>query len=263
MGSCRTDKRLKGPKAHANIINQQTSDGIWTHYRPLKCLSTENMPVYQYGSTRQSQHLLNTLRSEQNCWHLERIVHLFGSTVTDFTDTYMNRQALLCMQMCNKFEKKYAQFQSVYSSWYSSMWCTCIFHRIIELQWRYNGRNRISNYRRLDCLLNRLFWSKKASKLCVTGLCEGNPPVTGGFPSQRASNAKNVFIWLRHVNSLRRIITDPVYSIQWLFRVQLLLLQSETSHFLSEYNTRNQWYVSYFGKSMAFFSRYAIQQSYV
>ena len=33
------------------------------------------------------------------------------------------------------------------------------------------------------------------SKLRVTGLCEGNPPVTGGFPSQTASNAENVSIW--------------------------------------------------------------------
>ena len=39
---------------------------------------------------------------------------------------------------------------------------------------------------------------KKTSKLCVTGLYEGNPPVTGGFPSQRASNMKNVSIWRHH-----------------------------------------------------------------
>ena len=31
-----------------------------------------------------------------------------------------------------------------------------------------------------------------------TGLCEGNPPMTGGFPSQRASIMKNVSIWWRH-----------------------------------------------------------------
>ena len=43
---------------------------------------------------------------------------------------------------------------------------------------------------------------KKASKLSVTGLCEGNSPVTGEFPSQRASNAENVSIWWRqHENS--------------------------------------------------------------
>ena len=42
-------------------------------------------------------------------------------------------------------------------------------------------------------LLNQLFnrRSKKTPKLRVTGLCEGNPPVTGGFPPQWASNADN------------------------------------------------------------------------
>ena len=32
--------------------------------------------------------------------------------------------------------------------------------------------------------------SKTISKLCVTGPCDWNPPVTSGFPSQRASNGK-------------------------------------------------------------------------
>ena len=40
--------------------------------------------------------------------------------------------------------------------------------------------------------------SKKTSKLCVTGLCEGNSPVTGEFPTQKASNAENISIWWRH-----------------------------------------------------------------
>ena len=48
------------------------------------------------------------------------------------------------------------------------------------------------------CLLNRLFRSKKTSKLRFTGLCDGNSPVTGEFPAQRASNAENVSIWWRH-----------------------------------------------------------------
>ena len=63
----------------------------------------------------------------------------------------------------------------------------------------------ISNYRRLDGLLNRLFRcrSKKTSKLCVTGLSKGNSPVTGEFPSQRASNTENVSIWWRHHVRLR------------------------------------------------------------
>ena len=47
---------------------------------------------------------------------------------------------------------------------------------------------------------NRLFRyiSKKISKLCVTGLCEGNSSVTGEFPTQRASDAENESIWWRH-----------------------------------------------------------------
>ena len=31
---------------------------------------------------------------------------------------------------------------------------------------------------------------RKKSKLCVTGLCVGNSPVTGDFPAQMASNAE-------------------------------------------------------------------------
>ena len=50
------------------------------------------------------------------------------------------------------------------------------------------------------CLLNCFFRrrSEKTSKLHVTGLCEGNSPVTGQFPTQRASNAENASIWWRH-----------------------------------------------------------------
>ena len=45
--------------------------------------------------------------------------------------------------------------------------------------------------------------SKKTSKFRVTGRCQGNSPVTGEFPAQRASNAENVSIWWRnHVKSL-------------------------------------------------------------
>ena len=43
---------------------------------------------------------------------------------------------------------------------------------------------------------------KKTSKFRATGLCEGNPPVTGRFPSQRASNVENMSICWRHHGSL-------------------------------------------------------------
>ena len=46
-------------------------------------------------------------------------------------------------------------------------------------------------------IVYRLFWrrSKKTSKLLITGLCVGNSPVTGEFPTQMASNVENVSIW--------------------------------------------------------------------
>ena len=73
---------------------------------------------------------------------------------------------------------------------------------------RYNERDGVPNHQPLDCLLNHLFRrrSKKTSKLRVTGLCAGNSPVTGEFPTQRASNAENVSIWWRHhVDSFDRL----------------------------------------------------------
>ena len=66
------------------------------------------------------------------------------------------------------------------------------------------------------------FWfrrrSKKTSKLHVTGLCEGNSPVTGEFPAQRASNTENVSIWCRHHESLLIIWTPGLSYVdlsQW------------------------------------------------
>ena len=68
------------------------------------------------------------------------------------------------------------------------------------LCWRYNERHGVWNHQPPDCKLSRLFRraSKKTSKLRVTGLCEGNTPVTGGFPSQRTTNVS--IRWRHHEN---------------------------------------------------------------
>ena len=70
----------------------------------------------------------------------------------------------------------------------------------ISFKWRHKGCDSASNHRPHDCLLNRLFQriSVKTSKLRVIGLCAGNSPGTGEFPTQMASNAENVSIWWRH-----------------------------------------------------------------
>ena len=69
-----------------------------------------------------------------------------------------------------------------------------------QLQWRHNGPGSVSNHQPHNCLLNRLFRrrSQKILKLRVTGLCAGNSPGTGEFPTQRATNPENVSIWWRH-----------------------------------------------------------------
>ena len=74
------------------------------------------------------------------------------------------------------------------------------FTAVNESLWFHNERDGFLNHRRLDYLFNPLprHRSKKTSKLRVTGLCEGNPPVAGGFPSQRTSNTENASIWWRH-----------------------------------------------------------------
>ena len=71
---------------------------------------------------------------------------------------------------------------------------------LTSLGWRYNEHDGVSSHHPHDCLLNRLFRrrSKKTLKVCVTGLCAGNSPVTGEFFAQRASNAENLSIWWRH-----------------------------------------------------------------
>ena len=83
------------------------------------------------------------------------------------------------------------------------------------LRWRHNGHDGVSNHQPHHCLLNRLLScrSKKTSKLRVTGLCAGNSPVTGEFPAQMTSNAKNVSIWWRNrgIGTHYTIYTDRLW----------------------------------------------------
>ena len=77
----------------------------------------------------------------------------------------------------------------------NQLWPSLLMH-MCPLKWCHDEWDGVSNHRRLDGLRNSFFRrrSKKTSKLRITGLCEGNSPVTSEFPSQRASDAKNVTI---------------------------------------------------------------------
>ena len=68
------------------------------------------------------------------------------------------------------------------------------------LQWRHNGCDGVSNHS-VSIVCSTVFLGadqRKRQKSVSLATCEGNPPVTGGFPSQRASNAINGLIWWCH-----------------------------------------------------------------
>ena len=93
--------------------------------------------------------------------------------------------------------------------------CVVFTESDFTLQWCHNGCSSVSNHQLHHCLLNPLFRrrSKKPSKLCVTGLCAGNSPVTGEFPAQMASDAENVSIWWRHVGKSWDVNRQKVFEL--------------------------------------------------
>ena len=62
------------------------------------------------------------------------------------------------------------------------------------------GCHGVPNYWSIKCLFNSLFrlTTKKHKKFMLLSLCEGSPPVTGGFPTQRDSNMEKFSIWWCH-----------------------------------------------------------------
>ena len=76
-------------------------------------------------------------------------------------------------------------------------------------QWRHDERDGVSNRRRPDCLLNRLFRrrSRKTWKLRVTDLCEGNPLVSDGFPHKRTVTRKT-FLFDGDIMSKHFLVTN-------------------------------------------------------
>ena len=91
------------------------------------------------------------------------------------------------------------------------LWCQIFFHITVTSWWRWRFKSPV-----IRLFLKRLFRrrTKKTSKLRVTGLCEGNPPVNGGFPSQRANNVGNVSIWWLH-HEFHLLRCDLSQSFEW------------------------------------------------
>ena len=86
---------------------------------------------------------------------------------------------------------------------------------VIPLQWRHNDYDGVSNHQPNDCLPNRLFRrrSKKTSKRRVTGLCDGNSPVTDEFPAQM----RKMFPFddaIMHILKIRRYWVRLIFIIE-------------------------------------------------
>ena len=134
------------------------------------------------------------------------------------------------LQSCTKPSISLCKYMYSILNWYKLSVVIClwliVYHIfyipvVFSVQWRHNGREGISNHQPHDCLSDRLFRcrSKKTSKLCVTGLCAGNSPVTGEFPAQMTSKAESVSIWWRH--HVFRYLACHIFvcglEISWLF----------------------------------------------
>ena len=88
----------------------------------------------------------------------------------------------------------------VFQSWEWSDQCISSY-RVQSVLNHYNNVTMgsiASQINSLTIVYSAVYWSKKTSKLRVTGLCAGYSPGTGEFPAQVASNAEYVSIWWRH-----------------------------------------------------------------
>ena len=103
--------------------------------------------------------------------------------------------------MLTTYPHMYIQLDNIYSIIYNwvpvmyqaSNWCNHFGDFIMG--------SMASQITRVSIIYSTVCWGsdqRKKSKLSVTGLCDGNSPVTGEFPAQRASNAWNISIWWRH-----------------------------------------------------------------
>ena len=151
---------------------------IWKYHLPKWRPSCLGLNVLRASNPTQPQQNMNILIF----WNVCCITELFKLFVWD-------SGAHICISCGSRYEL-YVTFKSYLPLlWWPELG--------LPLQWRHNERDGVPNYLCLDCSLNRLIrcrW-EKISKLRVTGLCDGNSPVTGEFPSQRGSKAEHVSIW--------------------------------------------------------------------
>ena len=131
-------------------------------------------------------------------------------------------------------------------------YCQCsstTFNGAMPCQWRHNEGNGLSNHRRLDCLPNRLFRrrSKKASKLRVTGLCKGNPPVTVDSPHKGPVTLK-MFLLDDVITAIGKSDLRQSFTAREILTNACLILRSALSMLTSTGNTMTELWSQYIRK---------------
>ena len=77
-----------------------------------------------------------------------------------------------------------ARWHQATSHYLSQCWPNTVSpHGVTRPQW-------VNSYLTHLYQLTRMMTASHRNDFCIAGLCEGNPPVTAGFPSQRASNVQ-------------------------------------------------------------------------
>ena len=126
----------------------------------------------------------------------------------------------------------------------------------------------VSNHRQLECLFNGLFMltyitsKKKHHSPGSMVLCEGNPPMAGGFPSQRTSIDESVpsdDVIMEHKSHTLKIRMKKYAFLQsseafqhhrtglWTHKDTLMLLYSTFTHLITRVlsSRKQNTYVSY------------------
>ena len=155
-----------------------------------QCISLKETNTESYSCSSKKSALLQVI-----AWRQTGDKRLHEAMMTQFDDAYTrhlisdNTHSLI-----SAYHELVGNYAHLITQWE--------YHPIIRmtLQWRHNERDGVPNHRRLNWLPKHMLRhrSKKSSTLRVTGLCEGNSPVTGEIPTQRARKAENVSIWWRH-----------------------------------------------------------------
>ena len=147
------------------------------------CESTDNPMTYRSRLTK-------SFATIKVAWHAIKSIHSWqiGHFITNEPNTCIHAHGW--------------QIFEIYEYWHESV---ILVNLHDALQGRHNERDCDSSHRRIDCLFSRLSRrrSKKTAMLRFTDFLWGNPPATGGFPSQRACNSENASIWwCRHATEL-------------------------------------------------------------